>query len=187
MVLLGLPGIADQKVGAEHRGRLGRANTLDPLEEGIAVAPAAHAAQHRTRGVLQRQVEVGHAGRQHGLDEGLGQVRGVEIQQSDPIDPFGDRLHQRDDRPLPHPLVPAVGGQVLGDEDDLSSAVGVVAERLDLVTPATGRSWVGPDKTSDLRNNRLDRAGPLRPAEARDGTEPAGPVAALGDLDVGPR
>ena len=74
--------------------------------------------------------------------------------------------HQRDDRTGAELVgaVLAVAGEVLGDEHDLV--------RLELV---------------DLGEDRLDVAAALRPAERRDGAEPARPVAALGDLHVRPR
>ena len=67
--------------------------------------------------------------------------------------------------------VAAVGGEVLGDEDDLAhgAAARRSAQRVDL-----GQDVVG-------------RARALVAPERRDGAEAAAAVAALGDLHVGPR
>ena len=62
----------------------------------------------------------GHAGGADGVDQRLGEVGRVQVEQPDPLDPLGHRLDQRDDRPLPHALVAPEGGEVLGDEHDLA-------------------------------------------------------------------
>ena len=79
-------------------------------------------------------------------------------------------LAMRVRRPGPG-AVAAVGGEVLGDEDDLAQdrrAVGGDAQRV------------------DLGQHLLGRTGPLLAPERRDGAEAADAVAALGHLDVGP-
>ena len=71
LVVLGLAGVAEDERGAKRGVGFGRANRRDALEEPLPVAPAAHRAQQRPRGVLQREVEVGHARREDRLDESL--------------------------------------------------------------------------------------------------------------------
>jgi hypothetical protein len=72
--------------------------------------------------VLEGEVEVGHAGSADGVDQPVGEVARVQVQQPDPGDARRHRVDQRDDRALPHPLVPAERGQVLGDQHDLGCA-----------------------------------------------------------------
>ena len=135
-------------------------------EEPVAVAPAPHAAQQRPRHVLQRQVEVRHAGGADGVDERVGEVGRVEVEQPHP---------RRPARPRPRPA----------------------ARSLRRRRPGRARRRRGPGRRArsparlELRRPRrgstsIDAAA-LRAAEARDGAEAAGPVAALGHLHVGPR
>ena len=145
MVLLGLARVADDEVGPEHRFGLCRADGGDALPEAVPVAPAAHPAQQRPRHVLERQVEVRDPGGQHGLDQRVGEVRRVEVEQPHPVHPLGDLRHQRHDRPLPHALVPTERRQVLGHQHDLACV-----QRL------------------HLGEDRLDRPAALRTPEARE-------------------
>ena len=105
---------------------------MDPLEEAVALAPAAHALEQGPRHVLEGEVEVGHAGRQYGLDQGVvegGRDRGRAGGSTGPARPPG---HQVDDRTAaPHgraveagldPAARAVERerrQVLGHQHDL--------------------------------------------------------------------
>ena len=164
MVGLGLARVADDEVGSEGGRRLDGADGLDPLEEALAVAPPPHASHQRRRHVLQREVEVGDPGGQDRLDQLVGQVARVQVEQPDPRHPLGDGSHEGHDGALAHALVPAVGGQVLGHEDDLR----------------------GPELI-DLGQQVVDRSAALLAPERRDGAEAAGAVAALGDLEIGPR
>ena len=101
----------------------------DAAQEALAVAPAAHAGEQRARHVLQREVEVGHAGLEDRLDQLVGQAGRVEVEQPGALDPGRDGAGEGGDGrravggagapPGPGP-VPAVGGEVLGDEDDLA-------------------------------------------------------------------
>ena len=59
----------------------------DAAQEALAVAPAAHAGEQRAGHVLEREVEVGHAGVQDGLDQLVGQAGRVEVEQPGPLDP----------------------------------------------------------------------------------------------------
>ena len=164
VVGLGLARVADDEVRAEGGLGLAAADVVDAGEEPLAVAPAPHAPQQRRRHVLQRQVEVRHAGGADRVDQRVGEVGRVEVEQPHPVDPGRPRPRRAGRCALADALVAAEGGEVLGDEHDLARL-----ERVDLV------------------EDRLDRARPLRAAERRDGAEPAGAVAALGHLHVGPR
>ena len=166
VVALGLARVADDEVAAEGGVRLAPADVVDAPQEAVAVAPAAHPPQQRLADVLQRQVEVRHAGVADGVDEVVAEVARVEVQQADPVDAVGDGTHERDDGAGAELVgdVLAVRREVLGDEHDLP--------RLQLV---------------DLGEDRGHRPAALRTAERRDGAEPARAVAALGDLDVRPR
>ena len=164
VVGLGLAGVADDEAGPEGGVGLGPADGGDPLQELLAAPPAPHPAQQPSRDVLQRQVEVGHPGGDDGVDQLAGEVRRVQVQQPDPLHQLVHRLHQRDDPPPPPALVPAVGGQVLGHQHRLFHPEG-----------------------GHLFQDRLEGPAALGAPEAGDGAEPAGPVASLGDLHIGPR
>ena len=98
-----------------------RADGGDAVEEAVAVAPAAHAAQQRARHVLEREVEVRHAGGADGVDQRVGEVGRVQVEQPDPVDPGRHGL-----RPAatiarsPWPWSRPKDGEVLGDEHDLA-------------------------------------------------------------------
>ena len=100
------------------------------------------------------------------VDQLVAEVARIQVEQTDPRHPLADRPHQRHDRPGTELVgaVLAVRRQVLGDEHDLAGA--------ELV---------------DLGEDLGDVAAALLAAERRDRAEPALAVAALGDLDVGPR
>ena len=68
-------------------------------QEPRAIAPAAHPPQQRLADVLQREIEVRHAGGADGVDQGIAEVAGVEIQEPHAVDPLGDGTHERHDRP----------------------------------------------------------------------------------------
>jgi hypothetical protein len=167
VVGLGLAGVADDEARAEGRPWLAGTDGVDALEVAVAGAPAPHAAHEGRRHVLERQVEVRDAGVADGVDQRVVEVRRVEVQEPDALHPLGHGGHEGDQRPLADPLVAPVAGQVLGDEDDLADAA--LRERL------------------DLGQHAVERSGPLGTPEARDGAEPAGLVAPLRHLHVGPR
>ena len=54
------------------------------------------------------------------VDQIIAEIRRVEIQQPDPVDLLGQLAHQGNDRPLPHSLVAAERGQILGHQHDLT-------------------------------------------------------------------
>ena len=142
---LGLARVADDEVRAERGVGPALADVGDPLQEAVAVAPPPHPAQQRLADVLQREVEVRHVGGADRVDQLVGEVARVEVQQPHPVGALGDRLDERHDRAGTElaRAVLAVRGQVLGDEHDLA--------RLELV---------------DLAQDRLDVAAALRAAEA---------------------
>ena len=121
MIVLGLSWIAHDEVRPERRLGFAGPNVGDAAKEAFTVAPTTHAAHQRRRDVLEAEVEVRHTGVADRVDERIGEVRRVQVQQTNPIDPVGDLLDERDDRTLPHSLVASVGRQVLGDEHDLTS------------------------------------------------------------------
>ena len=163
MVGLGLARVPDDEVRPERRRRLPAAHVVDAAEEAVTVAPPAHAPQQRARDVLEREVEVGHARVAYRVDQLVGEVRRVEVEQPHARDPRRDCPHQGDDLPLAGALVASERREVLGDQHDLL--------HLELV---------------DLGEDRLDRPRPLRPPERRDRAEAALAITALGDLHVGP-
>ena len=146
---------------------------FDAGEEPVAVAPTAHAAQQWLGDVLQREVEVGHAGGEDGIDEPVGEVARVEVEQPDPRHPGGDRLARaaRSRRPPAASRLPAAATRSR-PYDARSWATSTISWRAEGV---------------DLVEDRCDGPAALRPAEAGDGAEAARPVATLGDLHVGPR
>ena len=166
MVGLGLAGIPDDEVAAERGVGVAVADVGDPAQEALTVAPSPHPPQQRLRDVLEREVEVRDARTDDRVDQLVGEVGRVEVEQPHPVDHVGDLLHERHDRPCTElgRAVLAVAGEVLGDEDDLLRA-----------------------ELLDLAEDRRDVPAALRTAERRNGAEPARAVAALGDLDVRPR
>ncbi len=91
VVVLGLTRVADDEVRAEGGARLGGPDGGDALEELVPVPPPAHAAQQRRRHVLQGEVEVGDPGGADGVDQGLGEVGRVQVEQPHPVHPLGHR------------------------------------------------------------------------------------------------
>ena len=87
VVLLGLARVAEDEGGAEGGVGIGGSDVGDAAQEALAVAPAAHAGEQRAGHVLQREVEVGHAGREDGLDQLVGQPGGVQVEQPGALDP----------------------------------------------------------------------------------------------------
>ena len=116
--------------------------------------------------MLERQIEVRHAGGTDGVDEIVAEVARVEIEQPRPRRAFGHGAYQRHDRTGAEFVgaIFAVARQVLGDEHD----------------------FLRPEFV-DLTQNGVDIAAALRPAERGDGAESAGAVASFGDLHIGPR
>ena len=162
MIGLGLAGVTDDEAGPERGVGLAGADRLDAAEEAGAVAPSAHAAEQRLRHVLQRQVEVRHAGCADHVDQPVVELRGIEVQQPDTVDTRRDVGDEWDDRAATTD-VPPIRRKVLRDEDDLARAQCV-----------------------HLGEDRLGRSRTLLAAERRDRAEPTRAVTALGHLDVGP-
>ena len=159
---------------------LGGPDVGDAAQEAVAVAPAPHAGQQRARDVLEREVEVGHAGAEHGLDQLVGQPRRIEIEQPGALDTGRHRPGQRDNgrRPRPaRPRGPAPSGPARRrrgpGRPGRSRAAGA------------RRRGVGQQRL-DLGQDLVGGPGPLLAPERRDGAEAADAVAALGHLHVGP-
>ena len=182
VVGLGLARIADDERGPEGGRGLGPADVADAVQEALALPPSTHALEQGTGHVLQRQVEVGHAGGQDGLDQRIVQARRVQIQQPSALYPLGHGPHQVHDGAVgthggafgaghrrSRGTVESVGGQVLGHQHDLAQDA------------VSGTELVG------LGQDDLVGSGALLAPERRDGAEPAIAVTALGHLDVGPR
>jgi len=146
----------ERKAASGWRARMAAMRSL-PL------APPPHAPQQALGHVLQRQVEVRHAGRADGVDEPVVELGGIEVEEAGARHPLGDLVHQGNDR-AGGAHVSAVGRQVLGDEHDLLGLEGL-----------------------DLGEDRLACARTLLASERRDGAEAAVAVAPLGHLHVRPR
>ena len=121
---LGLTRVPDDERGPEGGLGLPPSNRLDPSQEPVAVTPPAHAPQQALGHVLQREVEVRHARGADDVDEPVVELRGIEVQQSHARHPLGHGLDERHDGAGPAD-VPPVGGEILGDEDDLGGLEGV--------------------------------------------------------------
>ena len=76
--------------------------------------------------MLQGQIEVGTAGLGHHLDQTLGELGGIQIQQPGPRHAGRHRGDEGDDVAPPAEVAP-VGSEVLGHQDDLLDL-----QRLDL-------------------------------------------------------
>ena len=168
MVALGLARVAEDERGAEGGLGVGGPDVVDATQEAFAVAPAAHAGEERARHVLERQVEVGHTGGEHGLDQLVGQPGGIEVEQPGALDlrrhgageggngrrAVGDAGPATGAR-----AVPAVGGQVLGDEDDLAQVrarrrQGRATRRPRPARPRSSASAACPGRTGWRRSHR---------------------------------
>ena len=129
----------------------------DAVQEPVAVAPAPHAAQVRLGHVLQGEVEVGAAGRTHDVDQTVGELRWIQVQQPGPGHP---RLTPPDQRSIGRRLpgrraqVATVGRQVLGDQHDL-----LTLQRLDLGQDVVRRRGIaaGPERRGWRRIRRCGR------------------------------
>ncbi len=94
--------------------------------------------------MLEREVEIGHAGVQDRLDQLVGEARRVEVEEPGALDTHRDGAGEGGDgrgtvgdahAPPGAGAVAAVGGKVLRDEDDLAQRRGTVCgcpERVDL-------------------------------------------------------
>ena len=181
MVGLGLPRIPHDEGGPEGGGRLGGADRSDALEEALALAPAPHALQHGPRYVLEREVEVRHAGGQYGFDQRVIEGGGVEVEEPGPPHPRRHCGHQVDDGP-----VAAHGGAV--DAGLGATGRSVEGERGEVLGHEhhLGQRSVRSAQLVDFGQDRLGRARALLAPEGGDGAEPAVAVAALGHLDIRP-
>ncbi len=86
------PGVADDEVGPERGIGLaaGGCDRCAPGRRSPSPQPA-HAAHQRRRDVLERQIEVRHRAGGDQLDEFVGQLGGVQVQQPDPVPPARTR------------------------------------------------------------------------------------------------
>ena len=123
VVGLGLARVADDEVRSERRVGLAPPDVVDATQEAVAVAPSTHPTQQRLADVLEGEIEVRHAGRADRVDQCVGQVARVQVQQPHPVGAIGDGLDERHDRAGAEVVGPvlAVRGEVLGDEHDLAS------------------------------------------------------------------
>ena len=160
VVALGLARVADDEVAAERGVGLAVADVGDAAQEAVAVAPAPHPPQQRLADVLQRQVEVRHPAVADGVDEAVGQVARVQVQQAHPVGALGDGAHERDDDAgaelVGHVL--AVRREVLGDEHDLARR-----QLVDLARGSTRRCGCAAGRgTTGWRRTRTSGRSPRR-------------------------
>ena len=118
MVLFGLTGVSDDKRGAKRGGRLHEPYSLEALREPGPVAPTAHSAEQPPYSVLERQVEVSAAGADHGVDQTVGELGRIQIQEPDPRHRVNATSSTRARR-LRLAMFATIGREVLCDEDDL--------------------------------------------------------------------
>ena len=170
-ILLGLPREADDHIAADAGLRGQRPDPCAQLQEIRAGPEAAHPAQHRRAGVLERQVEVRRDARGRGdhLEQVRAQLGRLQVGQPDPVDPrhVGEPRQELDQCSGAAGQVLAVGRGVLADQHQLA----------DPVQTQPGR----------LGHQVVRWAGHERAAERRDRAERAAPVAARGELEVGHR
>ncbi len=135
-------------------------------EEALRVAEAAHPAQHGRAGVLEGEVEVGHdaGGGGDRLDQAGAGLRGLQVGDTHAVDAVeaGDLGQQRLEQPQVAEVL-AVGGGVLGDQEELAGALAG--------QPAGLGQHVGGTAAHE------------RAAEGRDRAERAAAVAAAGQLE----
>ena len=163
-----LAGEADQE--RRPQGQIGQ-GVAHLAEQPLVLLdrPAAlHRFEHQVVAVLQGHVNVGNDLRQfaQGVNQRLTHHRRVAVQQAQPLDAvhFGQRPQQFG-QGQPPVQVHAVGGRVLRDQVQLPRARrGELPRFLD---------------------QPLNRLGAVLAANAGDGAERAGVVAAFGDLEIG--
>ena len=163
---LGLARVADDEVRAERGVGPAGADVVDAAQEPVAVAPPAHPAQQRLRHVLQREVEVRAPAAADHVDQTVGEVRGIQVEEADPRDRRGD-ASRRAARSSPRP------GR----------------RRPCRTTRGPARRARSPARRAGSTSARIDSGVRLRcgPRKRGDRAEAARAVAALGDLHVRPR
>jgi hypothetical protein len=171
-VVVGLAGEPDDEAGAEGGVGGSEADVVDQAAVGIAASGPLHRPEQAGTGVLKGEIEVrGHLGVVGHLgNESRTYLARIQIEQPEAAQSreLAEGAQQQDEigiRPGGRTQVASVGGQILGDEDDLAH------------TGVNQSLHLGTD---------LDRApGALLAPDQRDGTEGAGLVASFGHLDVG--
>ena len=166
----GKPTMNDERNAAS--GSSARMRAIE-VEEAVAAPPPLHAAQQRPGDACCSErskygTTVGSSSivdEQRVLDLARVEVEQPHAREAERREPVEAAQQRRERARLAD--VAAVPGEVLGDEHDLGDA--------------------GLDELAHLGLDRVDGARPLLAPERRDGTERARPVAALGDLHVGPR
>ena len=82
VVFLGLTRVANNEVASERGVWAESADVGNALQEPVAIAPATHTAKVRLADMLQREVEIGYACFEHGLDEFVCEIAWIQVQQS---------------------------------------------------------------------------------------------------------
>ena len=165
VIVFGFTWVADNEVAAE-RGIGGHgANTFDALEETRPVSPSLHASQMLFARMLQRQVEIRHTSFENGVNQFIGQVAWIEIQQAHPISHRCNITHQLHDGSGTQFIgaILAIACEVLRDENHFTHF-----------------------ELFDFGENRGNVATALWTTETWDGAEAATTVAAFGDFHIGP-
>ena len=126
MVGFGLARVADDEVGAEGGVGTTATDVGDAAKVPGTVTPAAHAAQERPRDVLEGQVaEVGHTGVEDHVDQPVGEIGRVEVEQPGAGHPGADGPDERHDRLRPEVgAILAEGGEILRHQHDLERTRG---------------------------------------------------------------
>ena len=166
VVFLGLAWVANNKVAAKRGVWAERADVGNALQEPVAIAPTAHATKVWLADMLQREVEIRHTRFEHGLDEFVGEVAWIQVQQPRALYSRAYCAHKRNDRAgtqFGWAVFP-ITCQVLCNEHDFF-----------------GLQFV------DFTQNGFDVAAALRPTERRNRTETTIAIAAFCNFYVGPR
>lgn len=168
-LLVGLAGEAHDECGTEHRAVELLPGIAEDAPIQVHVARARHRAQDVRVGVLDRHVQVRHAGGRlgHRIDQPEDELAGVDVEHAKPAQCrylLGDQA----DEPRQAVLDAEVG----------SVADGVLRDQDNLLDSSV-------DQLPDLAHHIERSLAGLAALDERDGAEGACVIAAVGDLDVG--
>ena len=82
MVFFGFARVSDDEVASEGRLGFSGANRFDTAQETFTIAPTTHPTQQGLRDVLQGKIKIRHTGLADRIDQSVGEIGRIEIQQS---------------------------------------------------------------------------------------------------------
>ena len=122
MIFFCFTRITNNKVATKGCIRFTRSNITDAVEETLTIAPATHTAQQWLTHMLQGEIKIRDSSVTNGVNQGITQIAGIEIQQTCPLNHFRDFTYERNNAACPKftRAILTVASQVLGDEDNFA-------------------------------------------------------------------